>query len=528
VSLTTIQPWRAEGPPLSTYIAVACASVLAAVLVVVLQWIALVVAGALAVIAIVAWRPRYGLYLVLLAMATFEVMQGDPVSNIGWFLESDVSSTTPISFLVITPIEGLLILTAISTIARFAVQRHSFHRVQLLGPLLIFASLMAVSIGWGAHFGSSKCVVAQGGPAIPTTFASPTRAVACNDNAPVAASAQSSVPPRPGIGVALWETRALFAAILVALLVPQLLRRREHVERIFDLLCLGVIALSIDVIVRRFTLLAGVPSGHLDLAYDHVSPVLMNFAVILLLARLIWPASGRQRLMALAIPLILYAEMLTERRAGWVGLDLGIALLGIFVFRLRQRAFYLFVLPLLFLYAGYLVTFWNAGGAVAQPARAVRSIVSPDPRDAASDQYRTIEDQDLRLNIQDSPLTGIGFGQPYVFYVALPSLAWWPFWHYEAHNSVLWLLMVMGPLGLIGFLSLTGASITRGVQLLRRAPHPTAIPILVALVSLVVMWLVFSSVDLGLINPRLTLWTGAAIGIIGTWGWLATGAEEAT
>ena len=334
------------------------------------------------------------------------------------------------------------------------------------------------------------------------------------------------MPASPGLNTALWETRTLFAAILVALLVPQVLERTEQVDRLLNMFCIGAIALSVDVLVRRFTLLADVPTGHLDLDFDHVTPAIMNFAVILLLARLIWPAGARQRLMAVFIPLILYAEMVTERRAGWVGLDLGIVLLGIFIFRLRQKVFFLVVLPLLFVYAGYLITFWNADGAVAQPARAVRSIVSPDPRDAASNGYRVIEEQDIRINLAGSPLTGLGFGQPYVFYIPLPDLSWWPFWHYESHNSVFWLWMEMGPAGFIAFLSVSGATIALGVQLLKREANGRMAPILVALAGLILMMLVYSFVDLGLFNLRLMAWTGAAIGIIGARG-LALAREDA-
>jgi O-antigen ligase len=484
MSLTGLAVPHRDDRQLLALTAVTVASVLVAGLIVVLGWLALVAAAAACVIALVVWRPRYGLYLSLVLLAMFEPLPREWFSKLGWFIQSDVSTTTPISFFVVTPIELLLALTAVSTLAKLAIARRAPATLQLLAPLLVFTVLLVAGIVWGMRSAGS-------------------------------------------LSVALWETRALFAAILIALLAAQLLRRREHVNCLANLLCLALIILSIDIVVRRFTVLAAVPAGALDLDFDHATPVLMNLAVILLLARLIWPASLLQRLMALAVPLILYAEMLTERRAGWVGLDIGLVLLAIFVFRLRPKIFYFLVLPMMVVYSGYLVSFWNADGAVAQPARAVRSISSPDPRDAASNTYRVVEQQDIRINIQRSPIAGLGFGQPYIFYLPLPDLSWWPFWHYEAHNSVLWLWMELGPFGLIAFLTLVGGSITRGVQLLKRATRDRSAPVLVAFVSLILMMTVYSFVDLGLFSLRLTAWTGVAIGVIGTWGQLAKAAEEA-
>lgn len=75
----------------------------------------------------------------------------------------------------------------------------------------------------------------------------------------------------------------------------------------------------------------------------------------------------------------------------------------------------------------------------------------------------------------------------------------------------------MGPFGFIAFLSLMGAGIVRGVQVLRLHTRDRSAPLLVACVSLILMVAVYNWVDLGLVNLRLTAFAGLAFGVIGAW-----------
>ena len=482
--IATRQPSRdaVVSRKLIAVVAVLCASLLAVEAADLLQWMAVGVAAFAGLAVLILYRPRYGLYAGVFLAVLLEPFKTDPFMHAGWLLESDISSSTPLNFAKASPLELILLITAFAVLGRAVVARSwPAGGTQFKRPLLIFLGLLLAAAVWGlARHGSFT--------------------------------------------IALWETRSLVAALLVAFLIPVLLPRREQVEQLVSLVILAVVLLSIEIIWRRFTLLADVKD--LDLAFDHATPNLMNFVVVLLLARLIWPASRRQRLVALAIPLILYAEMLTERRAGWIGLDVGFILLTIFVFRLRRKVFYFLVLPLLIVYAGYLGAFWNAQGTIAEPARAVKSIVKPDARDAASNLYRQLEMADIRLNVRASPVLGLGFGHPYTFYIPLPDLSWWQFWHYESHNSLLWIWMEMGPLGFITFLTLLGAGIVRGVQLLRRASSNRSAPLLIAFVCAILMFAIYCFVDLGMFSFRSTLLLGLALGVVGAWGHTARACQE--
>lgn len=462
-------PWQPLLLPIIALIALAAAEAA-------YQWQEFAAAYAVygALIALAAWRPRYGLYAVALLAIMLESQPTDPIMYWGWVTQFSIATWSNIPFLTFTPIELLLAITVISAALHGELGR-GLPGAHLKRPLLFFVALVVLSFLYGVLTGGS-------------------------------------------LTVAIWEVRALVLAGVLALLVPKLLTHRGQVEHLIVLLCIAMVLLSLDIIWRRFTLLANLHSGQLDGAFDHESPIFINFMVVLLVARLVWPATGRQRLAALAIPLVIYAEMLTERRAGWIGLDLGLAVILIFTFRLQRKFFYLIGLPLILVYSGYLGAFWNAQGTLGQPARAVRSIVSPDPRDEASNLYRVLEAANIRQNIRDHPFTGVGFGHTYVFYYPLPDLSFWRFWHYTAHNTMLWVWMDMGPLGFIAFLVLIATGIVYGVQVLRRSSKEPFAPIIVALVSGLIMVAVYSYVDLGLTSVRMSVFFGILLGVIGMLG----------
>lgn len=427
-------------------------------------------------IALTIWRARYGMYAVLFLAVLFEPMRDDPVMYYGWLIQSNISSTTPLGFVNFSPIELLVAVTAIVVLAGALVERRPL-RIGVLGPLVfVFLALITASLAWG---------IIRGG----------------------------------NLTIALWEVRSLYLACLIALLLPNIFHTRRHFEHAIGIVTLAVTLLSIETIWRRFALVdTGVLPVLKDMAFAHESPILMNFVIILLLARLVWPASGWQRFLVLLVPLLLFAQMVTERRAGWVSLDIGLVLVAIFIFRMKRRVFYLLVLPLLFVYMGYLAAFWNAEGTLAQPARAVRSINDPEGRDQSSNLYRMIERANIRENVRAHPITGLGFGQKYTFYYGLPDLSFWVFWHYIPHNGVLWIWMKMGPVGFITFLTLAGVGLVRGVQILKRSSGSSAAPMLVANVSLLMMIVVFCYVDIGLNNTRVAVMFGLALGFISTWG----------
>jgi hypothetical protein len=118
------------------------------------------------------------------------------------------------------------------------------------------------------------------------------------------------------------------------------------------------------------------------------------------------------------------------------------------------------------LLAVYIPAYWNKSGGLAQPARAIRSIIAPSTRDASSDLYRVQEDLNLKVNIRDGGLLGRGFGVPIEYPVEIADISDIdPLIAYIPHNGVLYVLMRMGVVGGIALWVLVGAAIIRACRL---------------------------------------------------------------
>src|SRR5207237_2100480 len=88
--------------------------------------------------------------------------------------------------------------------------------------------------------------------------------------------------------------------------------------------------------------------------------------------------------------------------------------------------------------AVYFPLFWSKAGLLAQPARSLHSMISPDARDLSSNLYRVQENANLAFNIRKTASLGKGFG-PLITYAMLitviSKIA--PLLPYMQHHSVL-------------------------------------------------------------------------------------------
>lgn len=457
-------------------IAAAAGSLLAAAAVYRLQEYSAAVAVLAILLALAVWRPRLGVYAIAFLALALEgdATVNDPVMHWGWVSQTSIASWSPFGFLVITPLELLVVVTLLAVVGRMIVLREQLLPNGLIYPLLTFFVLVGISLTYG---------LSQHGR----------------------------------INTALWEIRPLLVCGAIAVIVPTVLPKRRHVERLFTIICLGSVLLSIDIIIRRFTVLSSLHSGQFDLAYDHDSPFVLNIVTIYAIARVVWPGKRGRSWWWFAIPLLIYAEMVTERRAGWIGLYAGLLVIAASTIRYKRKIFFASVLPLGIVLLAYGAAFWSSSSVAAQPVRAVRSLITPDQRDQSSDLYRLLEKNNIRLNIHDHPLTGVGFGRSYTFHIPMPDLSWWPFWHYETHNSLLWLWMEMGVLGFGAFMALVGIATIRGMHLLHGGPERGDSALIVTLVSALFMVCTFSYVDLGVTSPRVGVMLGLVFGVLGAW-----------
>jgi hypothetical protein len=384
---------------------------------------------------------RRALYVVLtLSMMCEELLLGnDPVAQVGWYLQRDLKSWTPIP-VAFNLIELALITLGIAAwMARPKARRRAKSdgdnalRGRITTPLLVLAGALVLSILWGM-------VRPSGGPGL-------------------------TIPDTQNLTFALFEVRALGTMIFAYFLVGLVLRDEGDLGRLVWCVLIASTWLVLDDSLRSLFILK--PSGIKDLAYsyDHVDAVVLVFGAILCASLLAFGGSRAQRRYSLVLlPGILVTLQLMERRASFAILAIGMVVLVVMLYRLRPKLFWRVVPATLVIASFYLAVFWNNGSTLGQPARAFRSLISPDPRDAASNDYRQVEHDNLVWNINGSPVMGLGFGRPYVFREPLANLSFWPFWHYEAHNAVLWLWMDGGLPTFFAFWWAMGAGMYWGGQ----------------------------------------------------------------
>jgi energy-coupling factor transporter transmembrane protein EcfT len=262
---------------------------------------------------------------------------------------------------------------------------------------------------------------------------------------------------------ALWEVRGFAMLIAAYLLTCALITSEDRVNDLIWVILISSMILAVENTLRWAFFLRTVVSTD-DLAYDHVDSVVLVCGVLLCLCLLAFGGTRAQRRFAIvAVPVYVFAMEVMKRRAAFAILAIGVLVFCVFLLRLRPRTFWRIVPPLALLCAIYLIIFWNQNGTLAQPARAISSQFTPDPRDAASNNYRVVEKYDIISNIQRAQLLGLGFGQQYIMYIPLPNLgSVWPFWHYMTHNMILWVWMKDGAIGFVAFWWLLGRGVYDG------------------------------------------------------------------
>lgn len=243
------------------------------------------------------------------------------------------------------------------------------------------------------------------------------------------------------------------------------------------------------------------------------------FGLYILLVATLWlfEVSGPLRRTATRLlPLILFADLVNNRRASWLivgGGLLALTAIGYACLPERRRLIHRVVAVLVVVSAVYFPVFWNHSGTFSEPARAIKSAFTPDPRDESSDLYRQQEDANLEYNIRQGGVIGKGFGIPIDYALPIvdiqsidPELAYIP------HNTVLYQLMRMGLLGSVAFWSMLGCGIVAGCRLARAKDR-----LIAAVGALVACGLVGyaleGATDQGFYFYRIAFVTGALLGL---------------
>jgi hypothetical protein len=417
-------------------------------------------------------RPVVGVYILV-----FLTMVGDAVTMSWWPFTKNMSSRESILFvhdqLILNPLELLAGVTVVSWLMqRLESRAWTFKRGRMFWPLAVFTVFVCFGFLRGYSTGGD-------------------------------------------LRVAIFEGRPLFYLVIVYLLVTNLLTTRRQYVR---LIMTAMVAVSIQSI---FSLLwyRGVPPEEraaLESLSEHSATIPMNALFVLLICSIALKCSRWMKWTSfvLAIPAV-YAYLLSQRRAAMVALATGVIIILAVLFQRRRRAFWFVTPTIVILAVGFVLATWNATGALGLPAQATKTVLFPDQlgeAESGSDLYREIEAFNLQYTIQSNRLFGRGFGQEFFRPVPMPDISFFEFWNYIPHNNVLWIWIKMGFFGFVSMLYLFARAVqlgARSITLIDRRDH---VAFAVVGLSYVVMFLVFSYVDIAY-DPRSTVFLAVSFAV---------------
>lgn len=313
----------------------------------------------------------------------------------------------------------------------------------------------------------------------------------------------------------MWEVRPFAYLIIAYLLAAALITRFDEVRPLLWILVLGAgfkafYGVAIFISVRHVQ-----PRPEAILA--HEESFLLGLYLIATVAMWLFRFRDRIRWAATALfPVVLLANMLNSRRTAWLILIVGLAvvmLVALVRMREHRRAMSAVLVAIAIGSAIYFPLFWSQSGALAQPARAIRSAAAPDSRDESSDTYREIESENLRFYIAQSHSMGVGFGRPIQYFGLVDLTGVASMLAYVPHNGVLYLWWRMGLAGVAAFSILVCQLVISAARLSGSARRE------VAMVGAIGSAMVFGyvgmgAVDLGFWWFRVAIIMGVLVGVV--------------
>lgn len=244
------------------------------------------------------------------------------------------------------------------------------------------------------------------------------------------------------------------------------------------------------------------------------------FSIYLLLVVCLWVfrRPGWLRRVATALmPFVLYADLSNNRRAAWVILPAGLMILALITWirhPTRRRMIGWIVAVLLVIGAAYVFAFRYSTSTFGFPAHAIWSNWRPDPRDASSNLYRDLENAALAADIRQDVVFGTGFGHEFGHgWLGFDASSFDPLVFYIPHNSVLWLWVKMGVIGMFAFWWMAGVAVVSAARVARRGEPDMA---LLATLGVAAMagYFFLGWVDVGLAAVRVAVVVGCMLGAV--------------
>ena len=321
---------------------------------------------------------------------------------------------------------------------------------------------------------------------------------------------------------ALGELRGPIYLCLLYFLAANLIRDRAQIAVLAWILVVAVGVKAVQGLLNYQEALSGPLAVAATIANQAVTAdedvVFFDLAIALAVVLMLLGVRGKLAYALFALqPLILGAEMLTQRRAGFIALGAVVVAVMLLALISDPRRGFAFVAVATLGFGMYLAVFWEQDGPIAGPIRALRVVMDPSSvsaRDFSSDEWREIENRNIAYTISQVPLTGVGVGQQYIFREEPPALpASFTYWRYITHNALLWMWLKAGPIGAFALWFLVARVLLVASSAYVRLRDPALRAVAAVIVGLMVIQIVFSSVDLGLTYSRTMIVLGVTLGL---------------
>ena len=322
--------------------------------------------------------------------------------------------------------------------------------------------------------------------------------------------------------LSLWELRPQAYGFIVFLLTGALVRERRQ------LVTLGIVFAVAEVMKAilgdwRYLFTMGRNLGVHETLLGHEDSYFLLLFLVTALAALAWWRIRRLWIpLVVASPLVALALIANERRAGILALVITLFLLAVIVIRYAKRArkvaIIVCAIAMLGL-AGIVATSWNTQyGIRSEIVSPVRTVLDPgnvSARDLSSDLYRTAENSNLQFTFKLSPIIGYGFGKPFLTPTPMADISQlYSLWNVIPHNSLLWVPMRMGLLGMVTFWGLVGVALMEAIRGVRTAGDRLLQGVGAFVACAIVGELLFAYADLQLENPRNMVAWGILLGLV--------------
>jgi len=325
--------------------------------------------------------------------------------------------------------------------------------------------------------------------------------------------------------LSLWELRPQVYGLVVFLLATLLLRDRSQLKVLLAILLASEVFRGGVGVFRYYNTISGSVNGF-EAVLPHEESYLLGLFLIVVAIGFIWYRDRLLLLLVVLSPLVFMSIVFNHRRAGLPEAGLGVVtvMISAYIFEPRfRRSLVVAAVLMAFAATAFTVTFWHQqNGTFAEIIRPIKSRIEPDIRDQSSDLYRLAETANLKFTFRTSPLIGIGFGHPYYIVWQMADVARFdPLWDVIPHNSILWIPMRMGLLGMVTFFGLISMAIIEAVWVMRNVRDKFVRVAVIFALAAVFGELMNGYVDVGLENYRNVIVLGLVLAVINRAAYLA-------